>query len=102
VPLPSQINVMAHSQDNLRRSLQIRRAVAEADLKRQVVEYGDEWPQSPTTYWVEIEPDRQPWHQASQFDLPKPLTVPGWGYASFHVQVGKFTSHFTSLVKLRA
>ena len=52
-------------------------------------------------YWVHIEADGKPWHQAQVFDPPLPKPVPGRGYALYFVEMDGALLWFSSLDELR-
>ena|SRR5208283_983139 len=69
-------------------------------MKRYRIEYTSEWHRGPMTFWVHIETDGRPWHQADLFDPPAPRPVPGKGFPCYFVEVDGFTFEFSSLHEL--
>lgn len=53
------------------------------------------------TYWVHLEADGKPWHQAQAYDPPAPAPLPGRGYALYTVEIDGAVLWFASLDELR-
>lgn len=64
------------------------------------LEYTDKWLREPMTFWVQVECDGRPWHEAESFDPPAPRPVAGKGYPSFFVEADGLTFEFASLQEL--
>ncbi|MGC1274822.1 MAG: hypothetical protein WBC44_14035 [Planctomycetaceae bacterium] len=69
-------------------------------MKRQWIEYRDEWSREPMTYWVHREADGKPWYEAEVFDPPRPVPVPGRGWPVYFAEIDGFTFRFASLAEM--
>ena len=72
-------------------------------MKRYWVEFHNEPPMSPMSFWVHRPVGRfQVWMDATEFDPPMPRRVPGRGYPCFFVEFNGFIFTFASLDELQA
>jgi hypothetical protein len=74
----------------------------EAAVKRHWIEYRDERPASPLTFWVHRAVGDAPWYESQEFEPPRQPVVPGRGYPLFKVECDGFTFEFASLCEIRA
>ncbi len=70
-------------------------------MKKHWITYSPARRMGPMAFWVHIEADDTPWHQATVFDPPFPKAVPGKGYALFFVEIDSALLWFSSLTELR-
>jgi hypothetical protein len=69
-------------------------------VKKHWIEYRQSWTHQPMTFWVHVEADGKPWHEAQRFEPPAPKPVPGRGWPLFFVELDDFTFRFASLDEL--
>ena len=62
--------------------------------------YTKEFEPSPLSFWTHIEADGQPWYSAMSFVPPKPLPVPGKGFAVLKVPVLGVELRFASVAEV--
>lgn len=70
-------------------------------MKKHWITYAPVLQLGPMAFWVHIEADGRPWYMAQVFDPPLPPSVPGKGYAQFHVEIDNAQLYFSSLAELR-
>ena len=71
-------------------------------MKRHWIEFYDDRPKSPLSFWVHRPADGTAvWIYASEFDPPLQPLVPGKGYPCFFVEFDGFTFEFASLEEIR-
>lgn len=71
-------------------------------MKRHWIDYQEEIPECPLTYWVHREADGSPWYQAEMFDPPRQRPVPGRGYPVFNMEHNGVIWEFASLAEIDA
>lgn len=70
-------------------------------MKRFWVDYQSSEPVLPMTFWVHrAVGDVEVWSDATDFDPPRQLPVPGKGYPVFNVEIDGFTFVFASLAEI--
>ena len=69
-------------------------------MKRHWIEYQQERPDCPMTFWVHREVDGKPWFEADEFDPPRQAACPGLGYPVYKVECDGFVFEFASMSEL--